>query len=46
MVGRPCARTPAESPNAVNVRLARETMKPLHTEFKCRWAITLPRARR
>lgn len=30
----PCARTPAETPKAVNVRLARETMEPRQTEFQ------------
>ena len=38
----PAARIPAETPKAVNVRLARETMEPRQTEFKCR-ASTLAR---
>jgi len=29
----PAARIPAETPKAVNVRLARETMEPRQTEF-------------
>jgi hypothetical protein len=36
------ARTLAETPKAVNVRLARETMEPRQTEFRCR-ASTLAR---
>ncbi len=33
MAWRPAARIPAETPKAVNVRLARETMEPRQTEF-------------
>lgn len=39
----PCARTPAETPKAVDVRVARETMEPRQTEFKCCRASTCAR---
>ena len=32
----PCARNPAETPKAVDVYWARETMEPRRTEFECR----------
>lgn len=38
----PAARTLAETPKAVNVRLARETMEPRQTEFQCRASTLSP----